>query len=373
MRLNWFKISYGFLIFLMSLLLVQYAAQIFAGGHSWKTGDWLINYSDGFIRRGLSGSISITISQILSVNVKWVIFSIQAAIFISFIVLTLREFYQFKESPKSVFLLLSPAFAFMFWVNDPAVAFRKEITIYLALIFILKAFQRSEINFSWYWASLAIFAFSGLSHEITVFFLPFFVFPIFNHFTQKNLGLKPIVKYAAPFIALSISILLTSYLYKGSQQSMDVICASLAPYDLKSDICEGAISWLKYDAKFGVESVIKLGSDVWGNYFFLAVLSMLPILLHRSDNFFQSMIVAGFLSMLPLFIVAVDYGRFISMIYTAIVLVAIWTRPNLIHRIWSVSWLIGCVYCFFWALPNCCKNFPGRGLLGNALFSALKF
>jgi hypothetical protein len=59
MKFNWFKISYGFLIFLMSLLIVQYAAQVSAGGHPWKTGDWLINYSDGLIRRGLSGSLSL--------------------------------------------------------------------------------------------------------------------------------------------------------------------------------------------------------------------------------------------------------------------------------------------------------------------------
>lgn len=373
MKLNWFKISYGFLILLMSLLLVQYAAQIFAGGHSWKTGDWLINYSDGFIRRGLSGSISMAFAHILSVNVKWVTFSIQATIFIAFVILTLQEFYQFKGSPRSVFLLLSPAFAFMFWVNDPAVSFRKEISIYLALVFILKAFQKNEIKSAWYWASLATFIFSGLSHEITVFFLPFFIFPIFNHFVQKDLNSMSVIKYSVPYVFLSVIILLISYAYKGSQQSMDVICASLAPYDLKNDICDGAISWLKYDAKFGFESVTKLGSDVWVNYLFLAVLSMLPILLHRSDNFFRGMTVAGSLSMLPLFVVAVDYGRFISMIYTSTVLIAIWTRPHSIPRIWSVSWLVGCAYCFFWALPNCCKNYPGKGLLGDALFSTLKF
>jgi len=32
------------------------------GGHGWVTGDWLINYSAGFIRRGLTGEIIFFIS-----------------------------------------------------------------------------------------------------------------------------------------------------------------------------------------------------------------------------------------------------------------------------------------------------------------------
>jgi len=62
--------------------------------------------------------------------------------FIALIALILEEFYKFKGNPKSIFLLLSPAFAFMFWVNDPAVAFRKEVFIYLDLVFALKAFLK---------------------------------------------------------------------------------------------------------------------------------------------------------------------------------------------------------------------------------------
>lgn len=373
MKLNWFKISYGFLIFLMSILLVQYAVQVSAGGHSWKTGDWLINYSDGLIRRGLSGSLSLFVAQMLSVNVKWVIFSIQAAIFIALIALILEEFYKFKDNPKSIFLLLSPAFAFMFWVNDPAVAFRKEVCIYLALVFALKAFLKQEVRLLWYWASISTFAFAGFSHEIAVFFLPFFIFAIFNHCSLRNLDFKSIIKFSTPFIFLSFLILIVSIFYKGSQQSMDLICTSLKQYDLSHDICDGAISWLQYDAKFGFESVQKLGLTVWLNYLFLASLTILPFFLLRGDRYFWIVICVGALFMLPLFVIAVDYGRFISMFYTSIVLIAIWTRPQLIRQMWPLNAFIGFLYCFFWALPNCCKNSPGKGILGDALSSALNF
>jgi hypothetical protein len=372
-KFNWFKISYGFLIALMALLLVHYAVQVASGGHAWKTGDWLINYSDGLIRRGLSGAVSIFVAQILSVDVKWITFLIQVVFFVTFVCLTLKEFYQFKNNQKSILLLLSPAFAFMFWINDPAVAFRKEICIYLALIFVLKAFQKNEVRLVWYFASLALFLFAGLSHEITVFFIPFFCFAIFNHYGTSRSNVKLIIKYAAPFLIASLGILLVSLLYRGSQHSMDAICSSLQPYALKEDICEGAISWLKYDTRHGFERVLELGWTVWLNYLLLAALSILPLLCLKADKYFLLLIVAGGISMFPLFFIAVDYGRFISMSYTAAVLSCVWTRPWLVQNTWPIQGVIGFLYVFFWAIPNCCKNTPGKGLLGDALSSAIGF
>lgn len=373
MRLNGFKISYGFIIFLMALLIVQYAVQVSAGGHPWKTGDWLINYSDGLIRRGLSGSVSLLVAQSLSLNVKWVTFTMQVTIFIALVYLVLKEFNKFKDYPKSIFLLLSPAFAFLFWVNDPSVAFRKEICIYLALVFTLIAFQKRETKTSWYWASLITFAFAGLSHESAVFFLPFFIFAIFNSYAQKNIDFFSAAKFSAPFLIICFAILIVSFFYKGSQQSMSVICESLKQYDLSDDICGGSISWLQYDAKYGFESVLKLGHEIYINYFLLAVLSMLPVFLIRADKYFWLVAFAGAFFMLPLFFIAIDYGRFISMYYTSVVLLAVWTRPDFILKMWRTHALVGFLYSFFWALPNCCKNTPGKGILGNPVVAAFNF
>jgi hypothetical protein len=369
MKFNWFKTTYSFLVFMMSLLVVQYAAQVYAGGHAWKTGDWLINYSDGFIRRGLSGSLSLLFAQKLSIDLKWVTFALQASIFTLLTTLTLWEFWKFKETPKSMFLLLSPAFAFMFWINDPSVAFRKEICVYLSLIFILKAFKENNFNRVWYWLGFLTFLFSALSHEITLFFLPFFIFPIINYTKDKPSPFKTYGKYSAPFILSSLLVLTFSILYKGSNQSANLICSSLKPYELKLDICTGAIEWLKYDTRFGLEKVIELGTGVWLNYILLGVLSFLPLIFLRADARFNALLTSGTMFMFPLFVIAVDYGRFISMIYTSSLLTAIWTRPEIVKNGWRFTGLSGVAYCFLWALPNCCQNLPGKGLLGDGLFS----
>lgn len=38
----------------LACTVLMYFFEVSHGGNTWKTGDWLINYSSGFIRRGLS-------------------------------------------------------------------------------------------------------------------------------------------------------------------------------------------------------------------------------------------------------------------------------------------------------------------------------
>jgi len=134
--------------------------------------------------------------------------------------------------------------------------------------------------------------------------LLFFIFAIFNHCSLKNRDFKSIIKFSAPFIFLSF--LIGSIFYKGSQQSMDLICASLKQYDLSHDICDGAISGLQYDSKFGFEPEQKLGPAIWLNYLFLAVLTILTVFLLCGDRYFWIVIFDGALFMFPLFVIAVD-------------------------------------------------------------------
>ena len=72
-------LPYGIWIF-FSYFTLHYAIEISNGGNGWKTGDWLINYSDGFIRRGFMGSILYAISD-KGIPLLWLTYSIQVAIY----------------------------------------------------------------------------------------------------------------------------------------------------------------------------------------------------------------------------------------------------------------------------------------------------
>jgi hypothetical protein len=371
MRFNWFKIAYGFIALISILLLVQYAVQILHGGHPWKTGDWLINYSDGLIRRGLTGSVALLAANYLGLHLKWTVFALQAFFYSAFIILVLQKFYSFKNNPKSILFLLSPAFAFVFWINDPSIAFRKEIIAYVSLVVVLKSFSKPIVNWRLYILGLLLYFFAGLSHESVIFLFPFFLFPIYSYFASTGKEWLSMWKPLLPLLFLTLLILLVAVLYKGSEVEMIKICHSVQSFTFKDDICKGAISWLQYDMRYGYQSVVNLGALVWINYLFLAIFSFAPILLLKPEKSFFWMCAAGCLFMLPLFVIAVDHGRFISMIYTSSILVAMWMRPKYFIQSLPISGLIGFFYCFFWGLPNTGFNSPGAGLLGSAIRSLL--
>lgn len=368
-KINWFKIGYAFIILALALLIIQYASQVNAGGHNWKTGDWLINYSGGFIRRGLIGTLALFTSELLSINVKWIIFTIQVFIFTLFSYFVLKEFFKFNDENTSILWLLSPAFAFIFWLNDPAVAFRKEVLIYVCLIFFLKAFQEKSISFTWYTLGVFTFAITGLSHEAIVFFLPALLFPIYDFYSKTDTTKTYALKLTAPIILLTCFTLFVAKNFTGSGESMNLVCSALEPYHLKSDICDGAISWLMRDANYAHQEVIDAGPIVWLNYLFLGTISVLPFLLFKADKSLLVFYLFSIVGIAPLFYLAADYGRWISMIVTSSMLVTIWLRPNVIQHSLNKFGFIGFIYVSSWALPNFGHEKPGLGLLSQIVKS----
>jgi hypothetical protein len=364
-NISWFKVAYGFIILAMFLLLLQYYFQINAGGHSWKTGDWLINYSGGFIRRGLMGSFALFISNLLLVNVKWIIFFIQAFVFICFVYLVLKEFYKFNSESTLVLWLLNPSFAFIFWLNDPSVAFRKEILIYLTLVFFLNALKGDFISYAWLILGYVAFGIAGFSHEAIVFFLPAFLFPFYDYYSRFPNARYTLIKLVIPVLFLTFAVILVAKLFTGSEHHMDAICRSLDPFNLRSDICEGAISWLQRDAKFAHQEVVDFGPKVWINYFILLILSVAPFLLFKPDRNLFLFYSSTILAIGPLFYLASDHGRWISMIVTSCLLTTLWLRPLVFKNSLKGYGFYGFCFVFIWALPNCGKELPGLGLLSQ--------
>jgi hypothetical protein len=345
----------------MTLLLLHYAGQVYRGGHPWKTGDWLINYSDGLIRRGFLGELAMQIGAFSGIGLKWSIFSVQAIAFVLFVYLVLKQFSRFKETTASVFLLLSPAFAFMFWVNSNATVFRKELLVYLVLVMFLHAFSRPRVSYSLYLSGLVLFVVTGLSHEIAIFAWPFLFFCIWDWSIKNNVSTKRMLLLNAPLCLAVGLILYVALSFKGSVGSMNAICSSLSGHGFKDNICGGAIAWLQYDAAFGYQQVLNYGIAFWINYLILGLISFVPLIFLRLDRPIWLLIVGATIYMAPLFVVAVDYGRFISILFTSTILVLIWTRKETIQRLAGFSIWVGCLYCLTWALPNCCAKEPELG------------
>jgi hypothetical protein len=362
-KFDLFKVVYVLLCAAMLLLLIQYAVQVNKGGHPWKTGDWLINYSGGLVRRGFIGEVARAIAEVAKISYKWTTFFVQAFIFGSFLYLLLSKFYEYKNIKNSWLVLLSPAFIFMFWINANETIFRKEMLMYLSLIFTLKAFSNQHPSYFWYVLGLILYLVSGLSHEMALFIFPFFAFIVWDWRKSASIENLSALKYLVPIILSSALILFFALANPGTEKQMLAICDDLSGKNFSANICNGAISWIGRDAAYGFQLVQNYGIVFWINYLSLAILVFLPLFSLSLDRGIVFLIFASFLFMAPLFIIAVDYGRFISILFTSVVLVLIWRRPNILANTCRWNAALGFLYCFSWYLPNCCASKPGSGVL----------
>ncbi len=131
------------------------------------------------------------------------------------------------------------------------------------------------------------------------------------------------LKYLVPIILSSALILFFALANPGTEKQMLAICDDLSGKNFSVNICNGAISWIGRDAAYGFQLVQKYGIAFWINYLSLAILVFLPLFSLSLDRGIVFLIFASFLFMAPLFIIAVDYGRFISILFTSVVLVLI--------------------------------------------------
>ena len=126
--LNFLLIS--FLLISFSFACLTYAQEIKSGGHAFKTGDWLIHYANGPIRRGLAGEIFVAITR-YGVHLLWVAYFFQIAFFATVLWVTLRLYF---TKPRS-FLWINFYYHLLFYCFQfmtPKVASEKKL-LYLRL------------------------------------------------------------------------------------------------------------------------------------------------------------------------------------------------------------------------------------------------
>ena len=122
MNFNNLKIFSKFLIknhsyliwpFFLMMMVYYYFELIKYGFNSYKTGDWLINYYSGFVRRGLIGTFFLGISKLFnffSSDLKWFIFFFQNIIYFFIFFLIQKIYLLNKPSIGALILLFSPAY-----------------------------------------------------------------------------------------------------------------------------------------------------------------------------------------------------------------------------------------------------------------------
>lgn len=356
--------------FFIAIVLINYVALFqyslnFWG--VWKIGEWLINYEHGLVRRGAIGNLfilpgrffdlsSLTISYLVFIFVNVVTF------FIFFI--TQKIYLLNAKNIGSFILLLSPAYIlFPFYCFQ--VAYRKEILIFLsfsilALAYVLRG-ERDATKFKTHvliFLSYFIFLISLFSHETTMFTLPFFLFLIFKMQKKLIINLFYLKIYYLLFIISTIFCLCFT-IYLSFDQNYNTlisekICTGLLQMGFNNQMCLPISSGIALNSSMYIDITKNFYSMLLKNYIVLIIMSLIPIFISdwfkKIEN--KLLIIFGLLPLLPLFVLATDWGRWINIYIFLIFTIVLSDGTSVNFKIKKIPIVFVFIYLSTWSMSN---------------------
>ena len=187
-------------------------------GNDSSISDWLINYSGGFVRRGIIGEISIYISKLLEINLRDSIFFFQTVIFSSYYFLVYIFIKKLNFNRLVLLSLLSPVFI-LHPVAEIEILGRKELFIFFILILYYLLNLKNLINQLIF--KIILFPLAILIWEPVIFFFTYLLFIdlIFFKVTKFDKKLFIIVfSYLFSFITIS-----SIYLHPITEQNFQLM------------------------------------------------------------------------------------------------------------------------------------------------------
>lgn len=210
--------QFALFIFIISAYLVlsiNLAAHIFSTPISgWPLSDYLINYSAGFVRRGLLGEVISYCNAPSECADK-----LNFLLFFAFITLSVAMFAVSAAKPWKTLAILNLIFASGALLDISRTEFnvnfwgRKEFLFYFFLVVI--ALAARLLSSKWFFlVALSCTVFSTLTHELFfVFFAPMLTIAINTKATEKNEGLT----LAYGYLAISCALFLVTFFNNGSE------------------------------------------------------------------------------------------------------------------------------------------------------------
>ncbi|MCF8342737.1 MAG: hypothetical protein K9I82_17300 [Chitinophagaceae bacterium] len=310
--------------FILTTFLIYYgyifSLQIFSNIQSengYTLGDWLINYEDGgFKRRGLSGSFFILLYDLFGVRIKVSVFILQFFLNLLFVGYFYLLLLKRQISFTFLFLVLSPC-TFLFFFNDLGSIGRKEIILFSAFAFYLHRLT-IQANNIWkvYYPFIVIIPLGVLFHELFFFYSSFFLIPLFtidkDRFSHKSKLILVLV-----FLGLLIFIVSLIFFLGGElnqAESFNILESKGISPRMRNLKNLGILTWndnfnkLNYFAgnnylKYVVSLII--GFSV---FFVFTLFGNLKF----NRNEFLFFFFFTFLLSIPVYILAIDWGRWLN-------------------------------------------------------------
>jgi hypothetical protein len=369
---EWF--SRAFLTVVFAAIFFRQWQEYGRGGSPYQTGDWLINYNGGFVRRGLFGQVFLDLTGDAPAAI-WILFGLQMSMYGGFLVFGYLMIKRNDFSWISIAIWLGPA-ALGFFAWDSGSPFRKEILSYLALVGLVIAREKiSRITLNAILgASVAMFLLAVFSWEASVMFLPVIAYMLWSNPNFNNRVLQKI-SFLVPFILIAVAGSLASIAYHGDSTTSQKICDLLREKGYTSPtLCSGAIEAIGWPSSYPF-SLVQSSYPLYFGFLLLVPLALAPVLyaIKKSiDPVWTLFVLASFI---PLFVVVNDYGRWISM---AVISLAFLTTTLKRLPEPKKGWFpyLSIAYLSLWGLPHWLDpntaQWPWLGLLSSVIEIAQK-
>jgi len=303
-------------------------------GNDSSISDWLINYSGGFVRRGIIGEISIYISKLLEIDLRDAIFFFQTVIFSSYYFLVYFFFKKIEFNRLVLLSVLSPIFI-LHPVAEIEILGRKELFIFFILILYYLLDVKNLLNQLIF--KIILFPLAILIWEPVVFFFTYLLFIDLIFFKVTKFDKKcfiVIFSYIFSFITIS-----TIYLNPISEQDFQLMKETLL--NNYNEICYMSCSFvgnqlsnsfselLSIQSKLiKIEYVIRYTLIIVIGFFPLGILLSISklnfnyrkvIFLKKNHNLLIPFLIL-FIPSLLLFLLMYDWGRIVHISYTFTIL-----------------------------------------------------
>lgn len=316
--------TYLFLLFVLGIVSFYLFQYLVIEMRGWNLGDWLINYQDGgFKRRGLGGFIFLGLGNLLNVKPNYLVFLFVEIIWI----FLLYQIFLFIKNSKTdvfgfLFLLLLPV-GLLFNIVSVGAIGRKEILLCALFAFYLWG-DSKKIKYLDIVTPILLFIIT-LFHELTLFYIGYF---LLIKYINNN---KKYWVYITYVLSVLIPVLLI-YLF-GKPINNGLTFYFLKKFEIILtpgilDFNENANLMMHYKNHYVVylEYIIPI---------LIAVISILwftKIYGKEYEKLLKYFVLIFFIS-LPLFYLALDWGRWINIHFMMIILVFLYQNLKLNKKI----------------------------------------
>ncbi|MDM1553656.1 MULTISPECIES: hypothetical protein [Chryseobacterium] len=339
-----------FIIYYYVSITTSYTLIIVQKG-GWCFGDWIINYQDGgFKRRGLFGTLFIWINELTQIKLEYIVFAFVALLYTAIFYLLFKLFWNEKNNLLVIALLLLPV-GFGMMIKDPNIATRKEMFFFfLYLVYILCL--RSKVIIKDITITFFIII-ALLTHEAFYFYLPFVGLAYF----MKNEGssfdkLKKVLFYQ--FLPATI-IMILLYKFGISLRTENTI-----PFFKAHGLVLDEMGIFDYDPNYDVLGYYKSHSYDYQTYGISILLGALTVYIYCKFNKIKIntlFLVIQILFLIPLFYLAVDWGRWVNIFFSLLTIFIATAQRTLLSKKQEIIAIVLILFNLSWRMMLMTQGF----------------